>query len=178
VVGLGCSTKWGEHYSEDPKTWKERKKKEESLEVKELRAKVDQIPQIVQEQVDNRVADQVALQITALLPSLLEGLGNWHAGGRQGPPPVPSMVGSNSNNAVPNVLVTPPANIATPDVLMTSPANTAAPELNAPDRRENTPAVGNAPASNPSISCTPVVGGPSTLAELDAIKVTKGRRLN
>jgi hypothetical protein len=32
---------------------------------------------------------------------------------------------------------------------------------------------GTAPSSSHSITCTPAVGGPSTLAELDAIKVAK-----
>ena len=74
VVGYGLSTKWGEYYKEDPKTRKERRSHEESREVQELRKKVAEIPQIVE--------DQVAKTITSILPTLLEGLGNWNAGGR------------------------------------------------------------------------------------------------
>ena len=53
---------------------------------------------------------------------------------------------------------------------------TPALELNAPGC---TPA-GTSPASGPSVSCTPTVGGASTLAELDGITVTKplGRGLH
>ena len=58
----------GEYYKEDPKTRKERRCREESREVQELRKKVVEIPQIVE--------DQVAKTITSILPTLLEGLGN------------------------------------------------------------------------------------------------------
>jgi hypothetical protein len=37
---------------------------------------------------------------------------------------------------------------------------------------------GTAPASTPSVTCTPAIIGHSTLAELNAIKVTKGQRLD
>jgi hypothetical protein len=80
------------------------------------------------------------------------------------------MVGSNSNNAAaPNV---PPAtNTAAPNVLVTPIVNIAAPEIIA--------AVGTAQRSTASVTCTlTYVGGPSTAAELDAVKVTKQRWLN
>jgi hypothetical protein len=83
------------------------------------------------------------------------------------------MVSSNSNNAAPDVLVTPQLTTVVPQLLLNSPANIAAPELNAPGRRENTSAAGTAPSSSHSITCTPVAGGLSTLAELNAIKVAK-----
>jgi hypothetical protein len=83
------------------------------------------------------------------------------------------MASSNSNNAAPDVLVTPPPTTAVPQLLPTPAINIAAPALNAPGHRENTPAAGTAPSSSHSITCTPAVGGPSTLAELDAIKVAK-----
>jgi hypothetical protein len=80
------------------------------------------------------------------------------------------MVGSNSNNtAAPKV--PPAANTAAPNVLVTPVANITAPEINA--------VAGTAQRSTPSMTCTPTyVGGPSTAAELDAIKVTKLRWLN
>jgi hypothetical protein len=91
------------------------------------------------------------------------------------------MVGSNSNNAtVPNV---PPAantaapnvplatNTTAPNVLVTPVANITASEINA--------AAGTAQQSTPSMSCTPTyIGGPSTAAELNAVKVTKWWWLN
>src|ERR1041385_5309728 len=38
-----------------------------------------------------------------------------------------------------------------------------------------TPTLGTSVASAPSVTCPPAIGGPSTLAELDAITVTKPR---
>ena len=122
-----------------------------------LKIKVSQVDVIQQKvnSIPHMVKTQVAEGIQALLPSFLAGLGEWNAGGRVGPPLIPSIVGSNSK---------------------TPPTNNAAPELNARGR-ENPPA-GTAPTSNTSVTCTPAVGGPSTLAELDAITVTKNQRLN
>jgi hypothetical protein len=81
----------------------------------------------------------------------------------------------------PVALVTPASDSAAQLVaLVTPPDNTAVRSLlrNAPER-ENTPASTMA-ASSPSVSCMPaviVVGGASTLAELDAITtVTKHLR--
>jgi hypothetical protein len=55
--------------------------------------------------------------------------------------------------------------------LVTPVANIAVPEINA--------AAGTAQRSTPSVTCMPTyVGGPSTAAELDAVKVTKRRWLN
>ena len=111
------------------------------------------IPEIVQEQVEQRLG----ATITAIVPTLILGLSAWIAGGEQGPPPIPSFTASNSHNAMAGPLV-PPAEEA-----LVSP--TQARELNAPGC---TPAATSV-ASGPSINCTPVVGGASTLAELDAI---------
>ena len=55
------------------------------------------------------------------------------------------------------------------EAVFVSPAPAWALELNAP---RCMPA-GTSPASGPSVSCTPAVGGASTLAELDGITVTK-----
>ena len=61
VAGKGLSTKWSEYYKTGRK---ERKTSLESQEVKELKAKVAQIPQIVEEQ----VRDQLEAMITAIMP--------------------------------------------------------------------------------------------------------------
>ena len=69
VAGKGMSTKWSEYYKAGRK---ERKTSSESQEreVKELKAQVARIPEIVQEQ----VRDQLGATITAIVPSLIEGL--------------------------------------------------------------------------------------------------------
>ena len=162
VAGKGLSTKWSEYYKAGRK---ERKTSSESQEreVQELKAQVARIPEIVEEQ----VRDQLGATITAIMPTLLEGLQAWIAGGQQGPPPIPSFTGSNSHNA-PAPLVSPA------EAALVSPAPAPVLELNAPGCGENTPA-GTSAASGPSVTCTPAVGGASTLAELDAITVTKPR---
>jgi hypothetical protein len=70
---------------------------------------VAQIPEIV----DKRVADKVDTlfieKMTAIMPRLFEAFGNWDAAGRVGPPPIPSIIGSNSSVAALNILVTPAA---------------------------------------------------------------------
>ena len=85
VAGEGLSTKWSEYYKTRRK---ERKTSSESQsrEVQELKAQVARIPEIVQEQ----VRDQLGATITAIMPSLLEGLRGWIAGGQQGPPRFPA----------------------------------------------------------------------------------------
>jgi hypothetical protein len=108
--------------------------------------------------------------MTSFIPTIVQALGSSEAAGRVGPPPIPSIVGSNSNNAAaPNV--PPAAKTTAPNVLVTPVANIAAPEINA--------AAGTAQQSTPSVTCTPTyVGGPSTAVELDAVKVTKWLWLN
>src|SRR4051812_21874981 len=134
---------------------KEKKTSSESQarEVQELRAQVARIPEIVQEQVEQ----QVGRTITAIVPTLIQGITSWIAGGQQGPPPIPSFTASNSQNAMAGPLGSPA------EAALVSP--TPAGELNAPGC---TPA-GPSAASGPSVNCTPAVGGASTLAELDAI---------
>ena len=127
---------------------------------------------------------------------MMQSLENWQARGGQGPIPVPSMVGSNTGTAAPvvptpalvvapaptpGILVTPAANTAaaTLDVMVTPPATIKQPghNNNAPGGSENraTDATGG---SAPSVSCMPAVisgvsdGGVSSLADLDALKVT------
>ena len=105
---------------------------------------------------------QLGTTLNAMVPTLIHGLTTWIAGGQQGPPPVPSFTASNSHNAQAAPLVSQAAPLV-------SPAPARALELNAPGC---TPA-GTSPASGPSVSCTPAIGGASTLAELDGITVTK-----
>ena len=111
------------------------------------------IPEIVQEQVEQRLG----ATITALVPTLISGFSAWIAGGQQGPPPIPSFTASNSHNAMAGPLV------PTAEATLVSP--TPARELDAPGC---TPA-GTSAASGTSVNCTPAVGGASTLADLDAI---------
>ena len=94
VVGKGLSTKWSEYYTAGRK---ERKTSSEGQEreVQQLKAQVARIPEIVEEQ----VRDQLGATITAIVPTLIEGLQAWIAGGQQGPPPVPSFMASNSQRA-------------------------------------------------------------------------------
>jgi hypothetical protein len=95
VAGHGLSTKWGEYYKDDGKQRKNRRSGKDSREVKELKEKLAQLPQLVEEQ----VRDQVGKTLTAILPSLLEGLREWNKGGQQGPTSIPSVMGSNTHNA-------------------------------------------------------------------------------
>jgi hypothetical protein len=111
-----------------------------------------QILQIIDAEVDQRLERK----LNALLPGLLAGYADWDKGGQRGPAPIPLMVSSESDN----MLVTPPATTAVPQPSVPPPAITVAPQLNAPGRK-------NTPASINSNTC-----GASTLAELNAIKVT------
>ena len=155
VAGKGLSTKWSSYYNTGGRKEKKTSSESQAREVQELRPQVARIPEIVQEQVQQ----QLGVTITAIVPTLIEGLSAWIAGGQQGPPPIPSFTASNSHNAMAGPLV-PPAEAA-----LVSPTPARALELNAPGC---TPAATSA-ASGPSVNCTPAVGGASTLAELDAI---------
>ena len=77
VAGKGLSTKWSEYYNPGRK---ERKTSSESQEreVQELKAQVARILEIVEEQ----VRDQLGATITAIMPTLVEGLQAWIAGGQ------------------------------------------------------------------------------------------------
>ena len=120
MAGKGLSTKWSSYYNTGGR--KEKKTSSESLarEVQELRAQVARIPEIVQEQVQQ----QLRATITAIVPTLIEGLSAWIAGGQQGPPLIPSFTASNSQNTMAGPLVSPA------EAALVSP--TPARELNAP----------------------------------------------
>ena len=175
VAGKGLSTKWSSYYTAGGRKEKKTSSESQSREVQELKAQVARIPEIVQEQVQQ----QLGTTLTAIVPTLIQGLTTWIAGGQQGPPPVPSFTASNSHNAQAAPLVSPAAAplvspaaaplVSPAEAVFVSPAPARALELNAPGC---TPA-GTSPASGPSVSCTPAVGGASTLAELDGITVTK-----
>ena len=160
VAGKGLSTKWSSYYNTGGRKEKKTSSESQAREVQELKAQVARIPEIVQEQVQQ----QLGAMITAIVPTLIQGLSAWIAGGQQGPPPIPSFTASNSHSAQVAPLVSLVAPLVSPaEATLVSP--TPARELNAP---RCTPA-GTSAASGPSVNCTPVVGGASTLAELDAI---------
>ena len=165
-AGKGLSTKWSSYYTAGGRKEKKTSSESQSREVEALKAQVARIAEIVQEQVQQ----QWGTTLTAMVPMLIQGLTMWIAGGQQGPPPVPSFTASNSHNAQAAPLVSPAALlVSSAEAVFVSPALARALELNAPGC---TPA-GTSPASAPSVSCMPAVGSASTLAELDAITVTK-----
>ena len=103
VAGKGLSTKWSSYYNAGGRKEKKTSSESQEREVQELKAQVARIPEIVQEQVQQ----QLGATITAIVPSLIEGLQAWIAGGQQGPPPIPSFTASNSQNAMAGPLVSP-----------------------------------------------------------------------
>ena len=166
VAGKGLSTKWLSYYTAGGRKEKKTSSKSQSREVEALKAQVARIPELVQEQVEQ----QLGTKLNAMVPMLIHGMTTWIAGGQQGPPPVPSFTASNSHSTQAAPLVSLAAPLVSPaEAVFVSPAPARALELNAPGC---TPA-GTSPASAPSVSCMPAVGGASTLAELDGITVTK-----
>ena len=153
VAGKGLSTKWSSYYNTSGRKEKKTSSESQAREVQELRAQVARIPEMVQEQVEQRLG----ATITALVPTLISGLSAWIAGCQQGPPPIPSFTASNSHNAQAAPLVSPA------EAALVSP--TPVRELNVP----GCTSARTSAASGPSVSYTPAVGGASTLAELDAI---------
>src|ERR1043165_2026004 len=128
-----------------------------------------------------------------MMPSLFVMMRDWLASGEEGLPPMPSFTGSNSHNATAaagavssaadalasqaadalasqagDALVSPAA-----APLVTSAADAFVTPTAARALERRTPDTSG--ASAPSVTCPPAVGGPSTLAELDTIMVTKPR---
>ena len=137
-----------DYYAEDKETRKERKKRKQEDIVNEL----------------------VAKALVGFLPSVVTSVTDWIDGGRQGPCPVPNFGGNTANTASAassaNTAPPPPPVQDTPPVLTTpSPAP------------ENSPA-GTAASGAHSDSLSQAVGGVSTMAELDALMVSKRRRLS
>ena len=164
VAGKGLSTKWGSYYTAGVRKEKKTSSESQTREVEELKAQVARIPELVQEQVEQQLG-------TKLNAMVIHGLTMSIASGQQGPPPVPSFTASNSHSAHAAPLVSPAAAplVSPAEAVFVSPAPARALELNAP----GCTSAGTSPASAPSVSCTPAVGGASTLAELDGITVTK-----
>ena len=77
VAGKGLSMKWSEYFNAGQK---ERKTSSESqeCEVQELKAQVARIPEMVQEQVQQ----QLGTTLTAIVPTLIQGLTTWIVGGQ------------------------------------------------------------------------------------------------
>jgi hypothetical protein len=177
--------KWSDYY----KSGKSSKKATiDEKEVAHLKAQVAQIPTIVEEQVRQQVQhivetqqrtqrqqveDQVGHTLSSIIPTLVAGLDAWYRGGKKGPPPVPSFTSSNSHNVEPSVSPQVATMVSPAAPTLLAPAVPLL-QLNATVAADNTPP-GTAPTSGHSISCTPVAGGASTLAELDAITVTNPR---
>src|ERR1041384_999856 len=93
VVGFGADLNWSEYYGKSAEQSgsrgrKARRTEEDAAYVRGLEEKVNMLPQLVQ--------DEVAKTMSVLLPNMMQSLANWQAGGRQGPLPILSMVGSNS----------------------------------------------------------------------------------
>ena len=78
VAGKGLSTKWSSYYTAGGRKEKKTSSESQSREVQELKAQVARIPEIVQEQVQQ----QLGTTLTAIVPSLIEGLQAWIAGGQ------------------------------------------------------------------------------------------------
>ena len=97
MAGLGLSTKWSDYYQSGRK--EKRTSSSSQQEVQELREKVAQLPQMVEQ--------QVGAALNNMMPSLLLGMRDWLASGQQGLPPIPSFTSSNSHNVTP--LVSPAA---------------------------------------------------------------------
>ena len=162
MAGKGLSTKWSSYYSAGGRKEKKTSSESQSREVEALNAQVARIREIIQEQVQQ----QLGTTLTAMVPTLIQGLMKWIAGGQQGSPPVPSFTASNSHNVQAAPLVSQAAPLLSPtEAVFVSPAPARALDLNAPGC---TP-VGTSAASGTSVNCTPAVGGASTLAELDTI---------
>ena len=83
VAGKGLSTKWGSYYTAGVRKEKKTSSESQVREVQELKAQVARIPAIVQEQVQQ----QLGAMITTIVPTLIQGISAWIAGGQQGLPP-------------------------------------------------------------------------------------------
>ena len=78
VAGKGLSTKWSSYYNAGGRKEKKTSSESQSREVKELKAQVKRIPEIVQEQVQQ----QLGTTLNTLVPTLIHGLTMWIAGGQ------------------------------------------------------------------------------------------------
>ena len=126
----------------------------------DLEASVDQrvaaVESKVEATVQSRVDDALATRFNEMMPCVVQLLANYFKNNQEGPIPVISLGGSNSDNLPPTTRAQ-----GAPILLVTPPIGSAGP-------REHSPGVGG--ASSPSVTCTPDLG-PSTRAELDSLKV-------
>ena len=70
VAGKGLSTKWSSYYNAGGRKEKKTSSESHAREVQELRAHVARISEIVQEQVQQ----QLVTTLTAIVPTLIQGL--------------------------------------------------------------------------------------------------------
>ena len=78
VAGKGLSTKWGSYYTAGVRKEKKTSSESQTREAEALKAQVARIPEIIQEQVQQ----QLGATITAMVPTLIQGLSAWIAGGQ------------------------------------------------------------------------------------------------
>ena len=78
VAGKGLCTKWGSYYTAGVRKEKKTSSESQSREVEALKAQVEWIPEIVQEQVQQ----QLGTTLNAMVPTLIHGLTTWIAGGQ------------------------------------------------------------------------------------------------
>jgi hypothetical protein len=116
--------KWSDKYGRQQKG-KKALSEDEACELHELRERVAKILEIVDKRVADKVDPLVTEKMTAMMPRLFDAFGSWDAASRVGLPPIPTIIGSNSSAAAPDVLVTPAANTTAAPV-----ANIAAPVAN------------------------------------------------
>src|SRR3954467_6658742 len=136
-----------------------------------------------------------------MMPYLFVIMRGWLTSGQQGLSPMPSFTGSNSHNATAaaaavspaaaalvslaaDALVSPAAAALVTSMVATGVSPAAAALVTSAADAFLTPTAARvlerrtpdtSGASAPSVTCMPAVGGPSTLAELVAITVTKPR---
>ena len=197
VSGKGCSTKWSDYYSSTRKEKGSGKQAET-----QLQEKMAEIPRIVEQQVGqalNNMMPSLFVMMRDWLASGQEGLppmpsftgSNSHnstVAAAAVSPAAAALVSPAADalaSPAADALVSPAAAAlatsaeATSVVsraaaaLVTSAADAFVPPTAARVLERRTPDTSG--ASAPSVTCPPAVGGPSTLAELDAITVTKPR---
>ena len=83
VAGKGLSTKWGSYYTAGVRKEKKTSSESQAREDQELKAQVARIPVIVQEQVQQ----QLGPTLTAIVPTLIQGLTDVDCGRPTGAAP-------------------------------------------------------------------------------------------
>ena len=126
----------------------------------DLEASVDQrvaaVESKVEATVQSRVDDALATRFNEMMPDVVQTLKNYFKNNQEGPIPVISLGGSNSDNLPPTTRAQ-----AAP-ILVTPPIGNAG-------AREHSPAMAGG-TSSPSVTCTPCLG-PTARSVLDNLKV-------